>query len=168
MPSNRAEDPTGRSDEAIERDAVQALRRDERVQPAQAMAAVTNGIVLLSGWVDSYLKRWTAEEAVLHVPGVRGVANDLEVRLPVVSERSDVDIALAAGRSLEWDAFLGSERLKVTVSNGWITLWGQVHSEAQKEDAEQVVRRLTGVRGVTSSINVSPRPAVAAGEHAAT
>ena len=88
--------------------------------------------------------------------------NEIEVRLPTTAERSDEDIAAAVLRALEWDAFVPVERLDVTVSKGWVTLRGEVEWQYQKEDAERVVRRLSGVRGVTNLITVKPR--VTAGE----
>jgi len=107
--------------------------------------------------VDSYSKRWAAEEAAHRVRGVKAVANDLEVRLPSSAERTDADIAAAAVRALEWDAFVPIEKLDVTVSKGWVTLKGEVEWQFQKEGAERVVRRLSGVRGVTNLIIIKPR-----------
>jgi osmotically-inducible protein OsmY len=116
-------------------------------------------VVTLTGWVDSYLKKWNAEEAAHRVAGVKAVANDVEVRLPSSSERTDSDIAAAAVHALEWDALVPSDKVQVTVSKGWVTLRGEVDWQYQKEDAERVVRRLTGVKGVTNLITVKPHTA---------
>ncbi len=151
-----------RTDEQIQQDVLAELKYDARVQPNEIGVSVHDGIVTLSGWVDSYTKRWAAEEAAHRVRGVRAVVNEIEVRLPTTAERSDEDIAAAALRALEWDAFVPVERLDVTVSKGWVTLRGEVEWQYQKEDAERVVRRLSGVRGVTNLITVKPR--VTAGE----
>jgi osmotically-inducible protein OsmY len=113
--------------------------------------------VTLTGWVDTYQKKWAAEEAAHRVRGVRAVANEIEVRLPSMAERTDADIAAAAARALEWDAFVPIEKLDITVSKGWVTMRGEVEWQYQKEDAERVVRRLAGVRGVTNLITVKPR-----------
>jgi osmotically-inducible protein OsmY len=149
---------TTRTDAGIQRDVLDELKWDARVQPNEIGVAVKDGIVALTGWVDSYTKRWAAEEAALRVRGVKAVANEIEVRLPSASERTDVDIAAAALRALEWDAFIPADRVKVTVSKGWVTLEGEVDWEFEREDAERVVRRLTGVRGVTNLIKVKARP----------
>jgi len=151
-----------RTDEQIQQDVLAELKYDARIQPNEIGVSVHDGIVTLSGWVDSYTKRWAAEEAAHRVRGVRAVVNEIEVRLPTTAERSDEDIAAAALRALEWDAFVPVERLDVTVSKGWVTLRGEVEWQYQKEDAERVVRRLSGVRGVTNLITVKPR--VTAGE----
>jgi osmotically-inducible protein OsmY len=147
-----------RSDEDIQRDVLEELRWDARVKPNEIGVAVKGGIVSLTGEVDSYLKKWAAEEAALRVKDVKAVANDIEVRLPAFAERSDADIAAAALYALEWDANVPLDRIKVAVSNGWVTLDGDMDWQYQKQDAEQAVRRLTGVRGITNRITVKSPP----------
>ena len=146
-----------RRDEEIQRDVLAELKWDARLQPNEIGVIVKDGIVTLTGWVDSYAKKWAAEEAAHRVRGVKAVANDIEVRLPVSDERTDADIAAAAVRALERDALVPVEKLDVTVSKGWVTLRGEVEWQFQKEDAERVVRRLSGVKGVTNLIVVKPR-----------
>lgn len=146
-----------RTDEEIQRDVMAELKWDPRVQPNEIGVIVKDGVVTLTGWCDSYTKKWAAEEAAHHVRGVEAVANDIEVRLPSSAERTDADIAAAAVRVLEWDAFVPIERLDVTVTKGWVNLRGEVDWHYQKEDAERVVRRLAGVRGVTNLITEHPR-----------
>jgi osmotically-inducible protein OsmY len=146
-----------RTDDEIQRDVLEELKWDARVQPNEIGVAVKNGIVTLMGSVDSYTKQWAAEDAALRVRGVQAVANDIDVRLPSVAERTDADIAAAAVRALEWDAVVPTERIKVTVSKGWVTLEGQVDWAFQRDDAERAIRRLTGVRGVTNLITVQPK-----------
>jgi osmotically-inducible protein OsmY len=146
-----------RTDEQIQRDVLDELKWDPRVQPNEIGVAVKNGIVTLTGWVDSYTKRWAAEEAAHRVRGVKAVANDIEIRLPSTAERTDAEIAAAAAHALEWDAAVPVDKLRVTVSKGWVRLEGEVEWQFQREDAERVVRRLTGVKGVTNFITVKPR-----------
>jgi osmotically-inducible protein OsmY len=146
-----------RTDDQIQLDVLDELKWDARVQPNEIGVAVKDGIVTLLGWVDSYTKRWAAEEAAHRVRGVKAVVNDIEVRLPDSSERSDADIAAAAVRALEWDAFVPVEKIDVTVTKGWVTLQGEVEWQYQKQDAERVVRRLSGVWGVVNLITVKPR-----------
>jgi osmotically-inducible protein OsmY len=145
-----------RTDEEIQRDVIAELKWDAQVQPNEIGVCVKDGVVILSGWVDSFLKKWAAAEAAHRVPGVKAVANDTEVRLP--SDRTNADIAAAAIRAPEWDAGIpSSDKIEVTVSKGWVTLKGEVEWQYQKEDAERVVRRLSGVKGVTNLIVVKPR-----------
>jgi osmotically-inducible protein OsmY len=146
-----------RTDEQIQQEVLAELKYEPRVTPNEVGVVVKNGVVTLTGWVDSYTKRWAAEEAAHRVRGVKAVANDIEVRLPGSSERTDADIAAAAIQALQVDAVLPVDKVDVTVSKGWVTLKGEVEWQYQKEDAERVVRRLTGVKGVVNSITVKPR-----------
>ena len=146
-----------RTDEEIQRDVLNELKFEPRVQPNEVGVVVKDGVVTLTGWVDSYAKKWAAEEAAHRVRGVLAVANDIEVRLPTAAERTDADIAAAAVRALEWDAAVPVDKLDITVSKGWVTLRGEVEWQYQKQDAERVVRRLQGVRGVSNLIVVRPR-----------
>jgi osmotically-inducible protein OsmY len=148
-----------RTDAQIQSDVLAELKWEPRVNQNEIGVAVKNGVVTLTGWVDSYTKRWAAEDAAHRVRGVKAVANDIEVRLSTDDMRTDADLAAAAVRALEWDAFVSVDQLDVTVSNGWITMKGEVEWQYQKRDAERVVRRLTGVTGVTNLITVKPRVA---------
>ena len=144
-----------RADEEIQKDVLAEMKWHAQLQPNEIGVSVKDGVVALTGWVDSFLKKWSAEDAAHRVAGVKAVANDLEVKLP--SERTDADIAEAAIHALEWDVFVPADRIKVTVSKGWVTLKGDVEWQYQREDAERAVRRLTGVKGVSNLITVVPK-----------
>jgi osmotically-inducible protein OsmY len=146
-----------RTDEQIQRDVLAELKWEPRLSPNEIGVVVKDGVVALTGWVDSYTKRWAAEDAAHRVRGVKAVANDIEVRLPGASERTDPDIAAAAARTLQSDVFVPADKIDVTVSQGIVTLKGEVEWQFQKEDAEKDVRRLTGVKGVINLITVKPR-----------
>ena len=146
-----------RTDAQIQADVLEELKWDTRVRPNEIGVTVKDGIVTLTGWVDSYLKKIAAEEAAHRVRGVKAVANDIEVRLPTSSERTDADLAKAALNALEWEAAIPSDKLDVTVSKGWVTLKGEVEYGFQKRLAERAVERLSGVKGVTNLIAVKPR-----------
>ena len=148
-----------RTDEDIQREVLAELKWDPRLHPNEVGVIVKDGIVTLTGQVDSYMKRWAAQDAAHRVRGVKAVANDIEVRLPLSGERIDADVAAAAVRALEWDAMIPVDRLDVTVSRGWVTLKGEVDWQFQKEDAERVVHRLSGVKGLTNLITIRKRPA---------
>jgi len=145
------------SDEQIQRDVLAELKWDARVAPNEVGVSVKDGVVTLTGYVDAYTKRWSAEDAAHRVHGVLAVANDIEVRLPASSVRTDADIAAAAVHALQWDAFLKPESIEVSVSKGWVTLRGEVEWQYQRIDAERVVRRLTGVTGVSNLLVVKPK-----------
>jgi osmotically-inducible protein OsmY len=145
-----------RTDEQIQQDVFAELKWDARVLPNEIGVAVKKGIVTLTGWVDSYMKRWAAEDAAHRVRGVIAVVNDIEVRLPTSAERTDPDIAAAAIHALKWDALLPIDKIKVTVTKGWVRLEGEVDWQYQKGEAERVVSRLAGVKGVNNLITVKP------------
>lgn len=150
-----------RTDIDIQRDVLDELEWDNRVQPNEVGVSVKDGIVTLSGPVDSYTKRWAAEEAALRVQGVKAVANDLEVHLPSASERTDAELAQAALAAFKWDADIRTENLEVTVSHGWVSLKGSVDVQFQRQEAERIIHRLAGVKGVTNQLKVrtsSPAP----------
>ncbi|SCG39477.1 BON domain-containing protein [Micromonospora halophytica] len=145
-----------RTDQDIQTDVLDELTWDPRVSPTEVGVTVTEGVVTLTGWVDSYAAKWAAERAAHRVARVRAVANDLTVRIGPSAERTDPEIASAAERALAWDAFVPVENLEVTVAGGWVTLRGTVEWEYQRRAAERVVGRLTGVRGVSNGVSVRP------------
>lgn len=149
---------SARTDEQIQHDVLDELNWDPMVRPNEVGVSVRDGIVALTGWVDTYLKRWAAEEAAHRVRDVKAVANDLEVCLPSAAERTDANLAAAALSALKWDAALSTDQLEVTVSNGQVTLQGEVDWNVQRDDAERVVRRLAGIKGVRNLITVKPHP----------
>ncbi|MET8351807.1 MULTISPECIES: BON domain-containing protein [unclassified Micromonospora] len=155
-----------RTDQDIQSAVLDELTWEPRVQPHEIGVTVAEGVVTLTGRVDSYAKKWAAERAAHRVARVRALANDLTVRLPGEAERADPDLAAAASHALEWDAFVPVEKLQVTVSAGWVTLHGEVEWEYQRRAAERAVTRLTGVRGVSNGITVRPS-AVPAGHNLA-
>jgi osmotically-inducible protein OsmY len=144
-----------KTDEEIQKDVLAELKWDAKLQPNEIGVIVKDGVVTLTGWVDSYFKKWNAEDAAHKVGGVKAVANDIEVKL--LSERTDADIAAAAIHALDWDAGIPSDEIEVTVRQGWVTLKGEVQYQYEKEDAERVVRRLAGVKGVSNLITLKPR-----------
>jgi osmotically-inducible protein OsmY len=94
---------------------------------------------------------------VKRLSGVKAIANDLEVRLPGDSRRSDSDLATAAVRALEWDVNVPHDRIKVRVADGWLTLEGQVEWQYQRQSAERAVRQLMGLRGVSNQLTLTAR-----------
>jgi osmotically-inducible protein OsmY len=146
-----------RADEEIQQDILDELEWDTRVQPNEVGIAVKDGIVTLTGWVDSYLKKLAAEDAAHRVHGVKAVVNDIEVRLPGSAERTDVDLAAAVVNALKWDVLVPASKLDVTVSQGWVTLKGEVEFGFQKKEAERAIRHIAGIRGITNLIVVRPR-----------
>lgn len=134
-----------------------ALDWEPSLDASSIGVAASGGVVTLTGRVSSYADRWTAERVVKQMAGVKGLANDLEVKLPGDARRSDTDLASAAVRALEWDVQVPHDRIKLRAADGWITLEGQVEWQYQREAAERAVRHLLGVKGVSNQIGLKPR-----------
>ena len=148
---------TAQMDEQIQKDVLDELHWDEGVQATKIGVAVKDGIVTLTGVVDSWVKRWAAEQAAHRVHGVKAVVNEIEVHLPGSSERTDTDIAKAASSALKWDILVPRDKLSITVSEGWVKLEGAVSHNFQRKEAERVIRHLAGVKGITNLIQVKPK-----------
>ena len=143
-----------RTDQELQKDVLAELRWEQGVEASEIGVAVKDGVVTLTGKVDTYLKKWRAEEAAHRVNGVIAVANDIEVR--TIGERTDTDIAAAAVHAIKWDASLPADKVQVTVDKGWVTLKGELEWQYQKQEAERVIRRLWGVKGVSNLITLKP------------
>jgi osmotically-inducible protein OsmY len=145
-----------RSDSDIKRDVEDELRWDPDIGSDDIAVAVKNGVVTLTGFVRSYGQKLQAEADAKRISGVVGLANDIEVRLPAVDQRPDPDIARDAVAALKAQLTYSWEAIKVLVHSGWVTLEGQVEWNYQRDRAEQSVRRIKGVKGVTNSIQLKP------------
>jgi osmotically-inducible protein OsmY len=146
-----------RSDSEIERDVRDELKWDPDLNADDIAVSVKNGVVTLAGFVPSYADKFEAEAAAKRVAGVHAVANDLEVRLPAIDERPDPDIARDAVAALKAELPISHDRIKVIVKDGWMTLEGAVEWQYQKTTAENAMRRVKGVKGVTNVIAVKPK-----------
>ena len=148
-----------RLDSDIRRDVEDELRWDPDIDATDIAVAVNNGVVALTGFVRSYSQRTQAERDAKRVAGVLGVANDIEVRLPVIDQRPDPDIARDAVSALKSELPYSSEYIKVIARDGKITLEGTVEWNYARERAESAVKRVRGVKGVTNSITLKPKVA---------
>ena len=148
-----------RLDADIKRDVEDELRWDPDIDATDIAVAVHNGVVQLSGFVRSYPQKTQAERDAKRVAGVVGVANDIEVRLPVIDQRPDADIVRDAVSALKTELPFSSENIKVIARDGWLTLEGAVEWNYARERAESAVKRLRGAKGVTNSITLKPKAA---------
>lgn len=144
------------NDKDLKRHIEDALNWEPSFDAADIGVSVDNGVVTLRGDVASYPAKAIAERVTLGVYGVKAVANDLNVRLAGEYQRTDSDIAQAAVNALQWNTVVPANRVAVVVSNGWMTLKGNVDWQYQKDAAARVVRDLTGVRGISNNITVQP------------
>jgi osmotically-inducible protein OsmY len=145
------------SDTELQRAVLEELRWEPSVNAAHIGVSVKDGVVTLTGHVSSYAEKYAAERAAKRVHGVRAVANELDVKLPGSSRRTDEDIAAAAVRALRENVSVPADKIKVIVNKGWVTLEGEVEWYYQRDAAERAVRYLPGVTGVSNLIVVKPR-----------
>ena len=145
-----------RSDSQIQQAVIRELKWNTRVDETDVGVEVDNGIVTLTGTVESYLKRSAAQAAAHRVAGVLDVANDVRVRTPGVLGRTDTEIAQAVRQALEWHTEVPHEYIRSTVADGRVSLEGTVDHWYERENAELAVRHLSGVHGVVNQIMVVP------------
>ena len=145
-----------KTDAQLQQDVMNELTWESTIHAAEIGVRVKDGVVTLSGNVDSYPKKWAAEDAVKRVAGVKAVAEEIKVKLAGTYRRSDEDIARAVSNILEWNLWVPHDRVKVMVQDGHVTLSGDVDWYHEKTSAENVVRHLKGVCGVTNSITIKP------------
>lgn len=146
-----------KSDSEIKQQVLRELKWDSRIAWSAIGVEVFEGVVTLTGHVGSYAKKLAAQEAAHRIVGVLDVANDIEVMPAGNLERTDPEIARAVRHVLQWDALVPDEQIISTVSDGWVTLEGDVSLWREREDAERAVLRLEGVIGVINKIAIMPR-----------
>lgn len=150
-----------KTDFELQKDVIEELRWDPSIKEKEIGVAVKEGVITLSGCVESYPEKQAAERAVERVFGVKAVANELEVKLPTDRIRPDTEIAHRVLEALAWDIQVPDEKLKVKVEDGWVTLMGDVQWSYQRDASMRAVRNLMGVRGVINKMTVTP-PSVSA------
>ena len=144
-----------KSDSQIQRDVMDEIKWDPSIGVVEVGVAVKDGVITLSGQVDSYPKKLAVVRAAERVAGVRAIAEELKVRLPLSYQRTDIDIAHAVAQSLEWDIEIPDDTVKARVEDGWVWLDGQVEWPYQKQAAERAVRSLIGVKGLSNMLQVT-------------
>jgi len=145
-----------KTDNDIKRDVEAELKWDPDIDPTDIAVAVKNGVVTMTGFVRSYTQKYQAGRDAKRVSGVIGIADDIEVRLPSTSERPDPEIARDAVAALKAELPYSFESMKVLVRNGWVTLEGSAEWNYQRTRAEQAVRRVKSIKGVTNLITLRP------------
>ena len=152
-----------RIETVLERTVLDELHWDPTTREAEIAVAESDGVVTLSGRVDTYVQKYAAERAVERVVGVKVVADALDVGPAGLARHTDADVRRAVGEALAWDAEVPRDRVTATVEDGWVVLEGSVDWRYQRAAAERNVRALGGVRGVTNCIGVAPSDEARAG-----
>lgn len=148
-----------RTDDELQKDVLAELKWDPQLSDVytQIGVSVKEGVVTLSGQVDTYSKKMAAERAAQNVHGVKVVATDVEVKVRNLKARTDTEIAEAVRNALQWNSAVNEEKIKVKVDHGWVYLDGYVDWEFQKISAQQNVENLLAVRGVTNNLTIKSK-----------
>lgn len=148
-----------RPDSEIQRDVEEELQWDPKLDATDIAVSVNSGVVTLMGFVRNYMQKMEAKSDAKRVAGLLGVVNDIEVRLPNIDQRPDPEIARDAIAQIKSEVPYAWDKIRVIVKDGWVKLEGDVEWNHQREGAEEAVRRVTGVKGTTNSIEVKPQTA---------
>jgi osmotically-inducible protein OsmY len=149
------------NDSTLRMDIIDELEFEPSIDAVNIGVAVEDGIVTLTGHVPTYAQKVTAEETVRRVKGVKGIAQEIEVRPAGSNRTADDEIAKRVVNIITWNTLIPAGAVQVKVQNGWVTLTGKLEWQYQKTTAGDAVRGLAGVNGVSNNIDVTPRASVA-------
>ena len=145
-----------KNDIELQKDVMEQLKWEPFLNACQIGVAVKNGIVTLSGQVDTYSKKTLAERAAKKVSGVKAIAEDIQVGISPSYRKTDAEVAEAVVNALKWHTIIPEEKIKVSVEDGIVKLEGEVEWEYQRTQGRSAIENLTGVRSVTNLISVKP------------
>ncbi len=143
-----------KTDSDLKKDVLTELLWDPLVPEARVGVAVTDGVVTLSGHVDTYAQKVAAKRAVERVGGVKAIAVELDVIPLGIHQRSDTEIAAAVENALNWNTSVPPDRVRVSVERGWVTVEGDLDWNFQRRAVERMIRPLKGVVGITDNLRL--------------
>ena len=145
-----------KTDAQLKKDVTAELEWDPSINASHVGVTAADGVVTLSGHLNTFAEKYAIERAVQRVQGVKAIAMELDVKLEPGHKRSDSEVAGAVESALLWHALVPAERIQVKVEKGWVTLKGEVDWEYQRQNVEKAVRPLTGVVGISNTISLKP------------
>lgn len=150
-----------KTDADLKREVMAELNWDPAVKSTAVGVAVKDGVVTLTGHLETFAEKYAASRAVRRVAGVKAIALELDVKLAPGHRRSDTEIAESAEQALKWNTVVPLEAIRLTVDHGWVTLQGSVEWDYQRRNAEKAIRPLMGVVGINNEITLRTQPKVA-------
>ncbi|GGD80190.1 BON domain-containing protein [Emticicia aquatilis] len=144
-----------KSNEDLQRDVQNAIKWEPLLHAAEIGVTAIDGVVTLTGTVDSYAKKSEAEEAAKKVSGLKALVEKIEIKFSSTWKKDDADIATEILNALKLNWEIPNEDIVVKVENGWVRLDGEVQWNYQREATKKVVKQLAGVLGVTNDIRLS-------------
>ena len=154
-----------KSDSQLQLDVMEELKWEPGVDHEHIGVSVTDGVVSLSGTIGSYAEKLLAEKTVRRVKGVRGVAEDLQVRYDWQPKTSDAQIAKRVADILEWDPLVPRNRINVTVEDGVVKLTGKVEWNYQRDLVIEDTAKISGVVRIDNMVEVAPPVTTATVRH---
>ncbi|MDP9080759.1 MAG: BON domain-containing protein [Bacteroidota bacterium] len=146
-----------KTDIQIQKDVMDELKWQPFLNSSEIGVAVKNGIVTLSGIVDSFSKKLSAERAAKKVTGVKAIAEDIQIGVSPAYRKTDAEIAEAVFNALKWHSAVPEEKIKIKVEDGIVTLEGELQWEYQRANARTAIQNLSGVRSVINLISIKPK-----------
>ena len=147
-----------KTDADLKRDVTAELAWDPAVKSTAIGVAVKDGVVTLSGHLETFADKHAAARALRRVAGVKAIALELDVKLSPDHKRSDTDIAAGGEEALKWNTVVPLQAIRLTVDHGWVTLQGEVEWDYQRRSVEKAIRPLMGVVGISNEITLRARP----------
>jgi osmotically-inducible protein OsmY len=145
-----------KSDIQIQNDVIEQLQWEPGLNAAEIGVAVKNGIVTLSGIVDTYSKKIAAEDAAKKIAGVKAIAEDIQVGVSPSFRKTDAEIAEVVVFALKWNTTIPDEKIKVRVEDGVVSLDGEVEWDYQRNAAVNAIEKVAGVRRINNYITIKP------------
>lgn len=145
------------NDSTLKQDILDELEFQPEIDANDIGVTVENGVVTLTGHVPNYSQKLAVERAVGRLKGVKGIAQEIEVRYAGTHGTSDDEIAQRAVNTIKWNTMVPDDKVQVKVQDGWVTLTGALDWNYEKIGAEHAVRDLKGVRGVVNLIELRQR-----------
>lgn len=143
-----------KNNEALQKDVQDALKWEPLLKAAEIGVTAKDGVVTLTGTVDSYVKKSEAEDAAKDVAGVKAVVENIDVKLAHWGKTTDAELAAEVLNAFKWSWRVPNDKVKVKVEDGWVTLDGEVNWNYQREAAKDAIKNLNAVKGVTNNIKI--------------
>ena len=147
-----------KTDSELKKDVLEEMLWDPLIPEARVGVSIIDGVVTLTGHLDTYSEKVAAKRAVERVSGVKAIALELDVIPAGVHQRSDTEIAAAVEHALSWNTSVPQGRLMVSVEKGWVTLSGELDWNFQRRAVERMIRPLKGVSGIIDNIRLRALP----------
>jgi osmotically-inducible protein OsmY len=143
-----------KTNQDLQKDVQDALKWQPLLNAAEIGVTAKDGVITLTGTVDSYSKKLEAEDAAKNVSGVKAVAEEIAIKYGDYGKKNDSEIAKEVLNAWKWNWEVPEDKIKVKVENGWVTLEGELEWNYQREAAKKAIKNLSGVMGMTSNIKI--------------